>query len=104
MPDGSRITPLGSSPVSRQRSVMVNSLEEPPVSRSIFFRIIQALERSPSVSYILDAQQRFLYCNPAWDKFASSNGAPELTGETMVGFRLFDAIPDALKDFYSHAF
>lgn len=83
---------------------MVISLEEPPVSRSNFFRIIQALDRSPSVSYILDAQQRFLYCNPAWDKFASSNGAPELTGETVVGFRLFDAIPDALKDFYSHAF
>ena len=67
-------------------------------------RIMQALDRSPAVSYILDSQFRIMYCNPAWSRFARSNGAPRLAGELVLGCDLFDAIPDVLKPAYSEAF
>jgi len=56
------------------------------------------------VSYILDSRHRFIYCNPACDCFARSNGAPQLAGEALIGFDLFDAIPEALCAVYSEAF
>ncbi|HZP62345.1 MAG TPA: PAS domain-containing protein [Terriglobales bacterium] len=65
---------------------------------------MHALQRSRTVSYILDSQLRILYCNPAWDDFAKANGAPQLTSDAAVGFDLFDAIPGDLRSLYSHAF
>lgn len=62
------------------------------------------LERNPAVSYILDSGYRFVHCNPAWDNFATMNGAPRLTGESVIGSSIFEAIPDVLKNFYSEAF
>ena len=67
-------------------------------------RIIRVLEESPAVSYILDSNYRFIYANPAWDMFALSNGGPQLAGEGVIGFNLFDAIPNALKPVYEDAF
>ncbi len=66
--------------------------------------IMKALDRSPAVSYILDSQFRIMYCNPAWSRFATLNGAPRLAGGLAVGSALFDAIPDVLKPAYSDAF
>lgn len=74
------------------------------VERGPLARIMHALERSPAVSYILDSQFRIMYCNPAWTLFARSNGAPRLARELVLGFDLFDAIPDVLKPAYSGAF
>lgn len=74
------------------------------VERDHLSRIMQALERSPAVSYILDSQFRIIYCNPAWNLFARSNGAPQLARESVLGFDLFDAIPNVLKPAYSDAF
>lgn len=73
-------------------------------TKTLLFRIIQALELNAAVSYILDSQRRFIYCNPAWDRFVRSNGEPQLAGEAMIGSSLFDAIPGVLVDFYSDAF
>jgi hypothetical protein len=67
-------------------------------------RIMQALQRSASVSYILDSQLQILYCNPAWNSFARSNGAPQLTSDEVVGLALFDVIPDVLRAVYADAF
>lgn len=67
-------------------------------------RVMEVLDRSPAVSYILDSEFRIMYCNPAWNRFAQSNGAPELTSEAVVGFDLFDSIPDVLRVVYSVAF
>ena len=67
-------------------------------------RIMRALDRSPAVSYLLDTQFRIMYCNPAWNLFARSNGAPRLARDLVLGFHLFDAIPDVLKRAYSDAF
>lgn len=69
-----------------------------------FPRILDALQRSPAVSYILDSQFRIMYCNPAWNRFAQLNGAPHLTSDVMVGFDLFEAIPEVLKGAYESAF
>lgn len=74
------------------------------VERGHLSRIMQALDRSPAVSYILDSQFRIMYCNPAWNRFARSNGAPRLAGDLVMGSDLFDAIPDVLKPAYSDAF
>ncbi len=67
-------------------------------------RIMQALQRSASVSYIVDSQYHILYCNPAWNGFARSNGAPQLTSDEVVGLALFDVIPDVLRAVYTDAF
>jgi PAS domain-containing protein len=47
---------------------IVNTSEEQPTiaPRSRLFRIIQPLERSPAVSYIIDPSHRIIHCNPAW--------------------------------------
>src|SRR5579884_3888360 len=66
--------------------------------------IMQTLQGIAAVSYILDSQYRFLYCNPAWDAFAKANGAPGLVAESMLGFDLFDAVPEVLKSAYFIAF
>ena len=60
--------------------------------------------RTPPFRYILDSQFRIMCCNPAWNRFARSNGAPQLTSEAVVGSDLFDAIPEALRAVYSAAF
>jgi hypothetical protein len=67
-------------------------------------RIVAALQTNASVSYIVDSRYRFLYCNPAWDRFAKSNGAPQLAHSTVIGTSLFHAIPEILQPLYSQAF
>lgn len=67
-------------------------------------RITYALQRSPTVSYILDSQFRIMYCNPAWNNFAQSNDAPQLTRDVVVGLNLFDSIPEVLRSAYADAF
>lgn len=74
------------------------------VMRGHLSRIMQALQRSASVSYILDSQFRLMYCNPEWNRFAISNGAPQLVGGAVVGSDLFDVIPEVLRAVYSDAF
>ena len=56
------------------------------------------------MSYVVDSHCRFIYCNPAWDSFAKSNGAPELATESVIGSDLFDAIPEVLRGVFSNAF
>jgi hypothetical protein len=63
--------------------------------------IVSVLDKTAAVSYVLDSDQRFEYCNPAWDRFARDNGAPDLSGKTVLGTALFAAIPDVLRLFYS---
>ena len=63
-------------------------------------KLITTLESSDSVSYILDSDMRFAHCNPAWDEFASRNGAPQLNHRRMIGKPLLPAIPTVLTPFY----
>src|SRR3974390_1057109 len=73
-------------------------------TRSRFLPILQAVERSRSVSYFLDAHYRLIHCNPAWDDFAKSNGAPQLSTEAIIGADTFTFIPDVLQHYYRDAF
>lgn len=50
------------------------------------------------------SQFRLMYCNPAWNRFARSNGEPQLVGGAVVGCNQFDVIPEALRAVYSNAF
>jgi len=68
------------------------------------FRLIQQLEATPAVSYIVDAQWRFVYVNPAWSSFARANGTPHLAGDVVIGANLFEVIPDVLRPVYYNAF
>ena len=55
------------------------------------FTMLRNIQESGDVCYLLDAQRRFIYCNPAWDRFAEANGAAHLTGGSVLGTDLFAA-------------
>jgi hypothetical protein len=78
--------------------------DEKGAERDRLSRIMQTLQGSTAVSYVVDSQSRFVYCNPAWDSFARSNDAPELVSESVIGTDLFEAIPEVLRGVYSDAF
>jgi hypothetical protein len=87
------------------RMVPTESLTAKEHGHGHLSRIMRALERSLAVSYVLDSQFRIMYCNPAWNRFAESNGGiPQFTSEAVVGFDLFDSIPDDLRVVYADAF
>jgi len=69
-----------------------------------FRRIVSVLDRAPAISYVLDSELRFIYCNPAWDRFALENGAPELAEGSAIGTELFTVVPEVLTQFYSRIF
>jgi hypothetical protein len=52
----------------------------------------------------LDSKLRFVYCNPAWDKFARENDGVELMGDAVIGSQILNVIPDVLKPFYTRMF
>jgi hypothetical protein len=85
-------------------SVLQSLSEKSTKENSQLLRIIQALDKSPAVSYVLTSDRRFLYYNQAWDVFARSNAAPELEGGTVIGRDLFDVIPSPLTKVYADAF
>ena len=72
--------------------------------RTHLLRILQALESSRTVSYVLDSQYRLIHCNPAWDDFAKSNDAPQLSPEAIIGVDVFRFIPNVLHNYYQDAF
>lgn len=44
--------------------------------------------------YRIDARDRITFVSPAWVAFAINNGAPELTGESVLGKSLWDFVAD----------
>jgi len=97
---------LGASATIWQSSGLMGRSESGAkiVAQDHLSRIMQVLQRSAAVSYILDSEFRIMYCNPAWNRFARSNGAPQLTSEAVVGSDLFDVIPEDLRGLYSDSF
>jgi len=82
-----------------------------PISNKPFFaglpefhELLETLTATAAVSYVLDSNLRFAYCNPAWDKFARENDGLELLGDAVIGSQLFHAIPDVLQPFYTRMF
>jgi hypothetical protein len=64
-------------------------------------QLVPVLHKAAAVSYALDSDLRFSYVNPAWDKFAVENGAPELAGTAVLGTPYLAVIPEVLRPFYS---
>jgi hypothetical protein len=62
--------------------------------------LIVAANESPSVTFITDAGNRVIFCNPAWEEFAIQNGAPELASGKALGIDLLAIIPLELRNFY----
>jgi hypothetical protein len=63
-----------------------------------------AYSNDPAIVYALDADLRLVRSNPSWDRFARENGAPELTGPSVLGAKIMDVIPAVLGDFYGNAY
>jgi hypothetical protein len=62
------------------------------------------LEESEAVCFALDLDLRLTYRNPAWDKFALQNGAPELASDAVCRTDLRQVIGRDLIPFYTAAF
>jgi hypothetical protein len=56
------------------------------------------------VAFLLDAELRFVDCNPGWDKFASANGARDIWRSDMMGRLVLDFVPDVLRTYYVHKY
>ncbi len=65
--------------------------------------MVGALDVSPLISYVLNSGYRIVYCNAAWDRFATENDAPELTHGAILGTDFRRALGDGLRPFYLHA-
>jgi hypothetical protein len=62
------------------------------------------LELSNDTIFIVDANLRISYCNPAWDRFARANGGEEVVAARVLGNDLMCVIPEPLRDFYAQVF
>jgi hypothetical protein len=82
-------------------SDMANS---PESARPTVADIIGPMEQSPLVSYLVDPNWCVAHCNPAWNRFAWDNGAPELAGERALGMDLRRVMGEDLRPFYRQAF
>jgi hypothetical protein len=65
---------------------------------------VRALERNPSIIYILDRSFRICFCNLAWDHFANQNGGTDWLRERVTDSSCMDAISPLLRTFYEAAF
>jgi len=72
--------------------------------RPEFGQVTQNLDASTSIIYVVDSALRFVYCNPAWDRFASENGRPELAGDKVIGSELLPVVPSVLRSFYERVY
>jgi hypothetical protein len=65
--------------------------------------LVGALDASPLISYVLNSSYRIVYCNAAWDRFATENGAPELTQGAVLGTDFRRTLGGDLLPFYLQA-
>ena len=65
---------------------------------------IENVEADPAIIYMLDSDLRIIYCNKAWDQFASLNVGTRLNRRAILGMRVLDVVAEPLKAFYENAF
>jgi len=65
---------------------------------------IENVEADTAIIYMLDSDLRIIYCNKAWDQFASLNGGTRLNRRAILGMRAVDVVAEPLKAFYENAF
>jgi PAS fold len=74
------------------------------ITNLIKSNLITVLENSQDVSYILNAQFKVKYCNPAWDRFAHNNCGHRLTISAVLGSPVWDFTPWELQPFFAMVF
>lgn len=65
---------------------------------------IENVEADSAIIYMLNPDLRIVYCNKAWDQFASLNGGLGLNRRLILGMPILDAVEGPLKAFYANAF
>jgi len=65
---------------------------------------IENVEADTSIIYVLNSDLRIIYCNKAWDQFASLNGGAGLNRRAILGKPILDVVAGPLKVFYANAF
>lgn len=65
---------------------------------------LESLDADHSIIYMLSPDLRIIYCNKAWDEFASLNGGIELSRETVLGTYILEVIAEPLRPFYANSF
>ena len=66
--------------------------------------ITEASNWDQDVIYLLDAELRFIECNPVWDRFAEANGGRDIARAAMPGRSILDYVPAVLRTFYVHKY
>lgn len=66
--------------------------------------VIEQLDASPSVAYVLNGSLRIIYCNAAWDRFAEKNGGGPSRRERVIGTDVTSIIAGPLRSYYADAF
>lgn len=64
----------------------------------------QEYDNNDSLIYLLNAELRIARCNPAWDRFAIANDGGQAVSSKVVGAKVLDVVPLALKSFYRTAY
>lgn len=65
---------------------------------------LDSLEADHSIIYMLSPDLRIIYCNKAWDEFASLNGGVGLSREAVLGTSMLDVIAEPLKPYFANGF
>lgn len=65
---------------------------------------VASLEADHSIIYLLGPDLRIVYCNRAWDEFASLNGGIGLNRESVLGKSVLDVIAEPLRPFFANGF
>ena len=84
--------------------VTVSDSLDASAKRPSFHDVVATLERSVSISYVLDSDFRIAYCNSAWDEFAEQNGGDALMSGAVIGQALLPVLPSVLRPFYNRIF
>lgn len=59
-----------------------------------------ALDLTGNVACLLDPDLQIVYCNPAWDQFATLNGGEHAMRDFVVGTNLLKVVPKELRQVY----
>lgn len=62
------------------------------------------LDASGNVAFLVDSDRVIAYCNPAWDRFALANNGEHAAAKFVLGRRIDDFIPTAMRRFYDDVF
>lgn len=87
-------------------SSTVNTRQSPPLEPAGALADFDpaTLAQADDVAYVVSADLRLTYLNPAWFRFAHDNGGDSVLERFGVGACVIDGISGPLRDFYADAY